>query len=645
MSYYQAGDIVLNEYRVEAFIGEGGFGEVYRTRSIYSSDLFALKILRRSGLTESEYNQAEKRFQLEAKLGFKLKHPGLLRAIRLAPDPQNGQLILIMEYAPGGSLADRMNVQSHHSVLETIQIASEIAAGLAALHDADVVHRDIKPSNILFDASGKACIGDLGVAQVSKSDLTLISTPISRFGHTVLGTAAYMSPEQERGDIHLRPCSDVYSLGLIMFELLTGRSYKTIRPGTDIRFLRPDVPQTLVDLMARMLSDEPQQRPWDGNETLQALNTVSTSINLLRERSNQAPILPEILPGQQAAFQAEDHVPQPGAGKESLVTQPNPPPSAGEFVKKTTSKINGLWAVAGIFLIVLCLTGVIWIIGEVISPTNTPIYQTEIPTEVITTDVIPTETIKLPDCTRVGQTWTSSIDGMVLVCVPAGDFVMGSGNANTSTDEKPQHVVYLDAYWVDKTEVTNAQYAQCVSDGDCDPPNANASDTRSNYYRDDRYSNYPVMNVSWNNANAYCAWAERQLPTEAQWEKAARGDDGRIYPWGDSTPDKTDANFEDSTKGDTTAVGQYLTGSSPYGAMDMAGNVWEWTSDWYDENYYSSQTQWKNPTGPISGNDRVQRGGGWATPGLGIRTTLRYPEAPNNSSTSTGFRCVLPATP
>jgi len=646
MHYYQPGDVVLGEYRIEAFIGRGGFGEVYRTQSIHSSNLFALKILRRNDLAESEYIQAEKGFQLEAKLGFKLKHSALLRAIRFAPDPQNGQLILVMEYAPGGSLADRLNTQRCQSVPDTIRIASEVASGLAALHDADVVHRDIKPSNILFDAFGKACIGDLGVAQVSTGELTLISQPGTEFNRTGPGTGPYMSPEQERGDIHLRPCSDIYALGLIMFEMLTGRSYKQIRPGTDIRFLRPDVPQALVDLIARMLSDEPERRPWDGNETLHALNTVSTSINPLGEQSNQNHISTETLPRQTVAFQ-NNNAAQLGAARENLVAPSNSAASASEFMTQTKVKNYWIWAAAGVLLAVVCLISIIPIIDKIIEgwwPTPTDI-PTEVHTEVIPTDVVATKTIKLPDCTRVGQTWSSPIDGMQLVCVPAGDFLMGSDDPETSEDEKPKHTVVLDAYWIDKTEVTNAQYTQCVSDGDCEPPGSNASDTRSNYYRDDRYANYPVINVSWSNARDYCAWAGRQLPTEAQWEKAARGNDGRIYPWGDSTPNQNNANFESSTIEDTAAVGSYPDGASPYGAMDMAGNVWEWINDWYDENYYLFQTQWINPTGPDFGDQRIQRGGSWANPGSGINTTFRYPLSPNKSYTTTGFRCALPAAP
>jgi len=205
----------------------------------------------------------------------------------------------------------------------------------------------------------------------------------------------------------------------------------------------------------------------------------------------------------------------------------------------------------------------------------------------------------------------SDKDGMIQVYVPAGEFLMGSADSDSlaSSDEKPQHTVYLDAFWIDKTEVTNAMYALCVTAEACQPPGDTRSYTRDNYYGNSQYADYPVINVSWNDAQAYCQWAGRQLPTEAEWEKAARGINGRIYPWGNATPDSNLLNFNEQV-GDTTKVGSYPNGASPYGALDMAGNVWEWVNDWYHETYYSSSPA-ENPPGPSSGNYRVLRGGSW----------------------------------
>lgn len=229
-------------------------------------------------------------------------------------------------------------------------------------------------------------------------------------------------------------------------------------------------------------------------------------------------------------------------------------------------------------------------------------------------------------------------DGMTLVFVPAGEFTMGSDTGES--DEQPTHTVNLDAFWIDQTEVTNAMYAKCVEDGDCSPPASVKSYTHDSYYGNSEFDDYPVIYVDWNQANAYCSRAGRRLPTEAEWEKAARGEDGRTYPWGeDITCDK--ANYDSSCIGDIAKVGSYLDGVSPYGVYDMAGNVREWTSSLYQA-YPYDENDGREDLAAIG--SRVLRGSTWFNNGnYVILSANRYSVYPSTAFTDLGFRCAIDA--
>jgi formylglycine-generating enzyme required for sulfatase activity len=263
--------------------------------------------------------------------------------------------------------------------------------------------------------------------------------------------------------------------------------------------------------------------------------------------------------------------------------------------------------------------------------------STSIPTPTETHTPQPTDTPAPPTATpSAGDTWIRAADGAEMVYVPAGEFLMGStdDDPDASDYEKPQHTVYLDAFWIDKTEVTNAQYRKCVEAGACEEPP---------YWNDDTYNapSQPVVGVSWDGAQVYAAWVGGRLPTEAEWEKAARGTDGRIYPWGNSAPDCNKANYEGCAD-HPLAVGSHPDGASPYGVLDMAGNVWEWVADWYDEGYYVS-APFRNPAGPDSGDFRVLRGGTFfSDPGY-VRCASRGRGLPYRWFWDFGFRVCVAA--
>ena len=255
------------------------------------------------------------------------------------------------------------------------------------------------------------------------------------------------------------------------------------------------------------------------------------------------------------------------------------------------------------------------------TPTLTPIPAvTEAPTLVLVSLAGP-------------QSGTSMlwIDGSRLAYVPAGEFIMGMGIADT-----PQKTVSLDSFWISVSDVTNKMYAQCVAAGSCAAP---AQEIGTPVYTNPDYGDYPVVGVTWDMASNYCQWAQASLPTEAQWEKAARGPDGAVYPWGNDNAGCDLLNYL-GCLGHTSGVNDYPAGRSPYGLLDMSGNVFQWVNDLYDEHYYESMPA-QNPTGPASGDSRVIRGSSFESEASQILSAVRHFGAPAYHSRDLGFRCVV----
>lgn len=264
----------------------------------------------------------------------------------------------------------------------------------------------------------------------------------------------------------------------------------------------------------------------------------------------------------------------------------------------------------------------------------------------------------------------SDKDGMTLMYMPAGQFLMGSTDSDTDaqSSEKPQHRVTLNSYWIDQTDVTNAMFTRFVqatgyrTDAEKGTAFATVYDPNSGNWMDSSSANwkqpegpgtniqgldYPVVQVSYADAVTYCKWAGRRLPTEAQWEKAARGTDGRKYPWGNQPPDPTLLNFNRQAGG-MTQVGKYASGASPFGALDMAGNVFQWVADLFGPDYYSHSPP-DNPLGPAISVDPANtrgptgllRGGSWYMSAAFARTASRVSNVRRRVSSETGFRCAF----
>ncbi|MCD4672143.1 MAG: SUMF1/EgtB/PvdO family nonheme iron enzyme, partial [Anaerolineaceae bacterium] len=625
-------------YHVQEMIGRGGMAEVYKVWDQEMMVHLAMKVLFEDFAIDKVFLR---RFKREANTLATLQHPHI---VRLYGMEQDGPLaFMLLDFIEGRSLKRAIFDAAGPMAAEQISdILRPVCSALNFAHQRGFVHADIKPANVLINSLGQVYLSDFGIARMTDAaTATMVGA----------GTPAYMAPEQARG-MDPAPQSDIYSLGIVLYEMLTGGERPFIGETATItgttsekvrweqvnleppspRLYNPGLSKGMEAVVMKCLAKKPKERWQTPVDLLNAFEQASGGM----VEANAKPIEtvpsmppPQIVQELEVAPQQPQEAPVPA--EEEAVQLKETPVEHGQAkdvqrVKPGSSsqpeKREGKWWlwIGGMFITLL--------MGMVMINAGTqgagPLRALAKATDVPTATPIPTTIF------GVGSTRISKKDGMEMVYVPAGIFTMGS--ADGDDDEQPVHAVYLDGYWIDKYEVTNVQYKECVKENACIEP-SNIVD-----YYDSSYTYRPVVYVSWLDAQDYCEWVGRRLPSEAEWEKAARGTEERTYPWGESIGCEY-AQYE-ACDGSTVEKGSFSKGASAYGALDMAGNVWEWVADWYDAKYYSVSLD-ENPAGPSSGDYRVLRGGSWRSIESDVQSASRSWGRPvSTTENNIGFRCA-----
>ena len=657
---------IFGGYRITEKIAQGGMAAVYSGVDRRLGRDVAIKLV----LGGKQYSEVFlKRFRREIRALGKLMHPHIVPLLDFGSI--HGVPYLVMPYLPGGTIQD--SIGKVWDWYDAAQIIIPIAQALAYAHSNSIIHRDVKPANILLSESGEPMLSDFGLMKMLKEDQSQDLT-----GSGMVGTPDYMAPEQWVGEAV--PQTDIYALGIIFYVMITGHLPYEAGTAPEIMFKHiseshipprkhvPDLPVEVEMAIERALRKDYEKR----------FSSMADFVNELEQLCQRLHQKPEIQQSRSMSRKMS---------------------SVGKFqwmAFKMRLRQLPTWVWAGAVFFVLAFVGIIslyfisrnfmdWqdklataqaVNGSLITTTPGEIegwFDTEeapaAPTPTFSPEPVenpvneenpeatpapeeaPTATLEsvatYAEALTTGSSMVSAVDGMTLMYVPAGAFEMGAGDTdeNAEDDEKPAHSVYVDSFWMDQTEVSIEQYQQCVEAGICTEPLKTSSTSRGYYYGNQDFLNYPVVNVNWYQANQYCIWAGRRLPTEAEWEKAAGSvQPGGVYPWGMRLDCSIANYFQGATgcNGDTMPVDQYPTGASYYGVYSMAGNAYEWVSDWYSAEFYSNSTG-NNPYGPDTGAYNVIRGGAYNSDSKLLRITNRGLAAPNSYKDNLGFRCVMDA--
>lgn len=688
----------IGQYKILSKIGRGGMAEVYQGLHETLQRHVAIKLVGRHLQSDPAVTE---RFLREARAVATLRHPNIVQIYDFGR--YEGGHYMVMEYVDGTDLRSeidrRFKAGEEFTPEEVVDIAAQIAAALDYAHSEGVIHRDVKPGNVLLNTKGDVILGDFGLAMLRNrvSQATL--------GHT-FGTPEYIAPEQALDSRAATPQSDIYALGGILYEMVTGKlpfdaetslslALKHVSEApVPLRTHAPHIPVGVEEVILKALEKEPAQRYQTGAELVEALKTAWQTEGVDEtwivgpsateaEAADETPVKRR-MPSSPSAYESDAEsseergprgwiwggallavlviallarfvagVPVPGLGAPPTLTSTATPTLTATLTATPSPSLTPTATqespLSGGGTVTATVTATMTATPSP-SPTATP---TSTPTPTPTPTSMPTETPSpTPTPTLApGATLRRDVDGMTLHFVPGGSFLMGAPESDpeAADDEQPQHEVVLSPFWMDETEVTTAQYKQCVAEGACEAPYTRTT------YDNPTYADRPMTYISWEQAVDYCTWVgeesgwEAQLPTEAQWEKAASWDPltetKRRYPWGDVFDE------ERVQLGVTTAaVGSYPDGASAYGILDMAGNVREWVFDWYDADTYEREPRPVDPNGPASGIYKVMRGGSYGSVAnfrRQLRTTHRevgYPESTAErpaKSAELGFRCVV----
>lgn len=619
--------VLDGKYQLEEKIGEGGMGQVFRATHIHIDTTVAVKLLSRQIISNSN---AIDRFRREAKTAARIKHPNAVGVSDFGVTP-DGTVYLVMEFLVGSDLRHRLHEQKALSYEAAATILYQTCAAVNAAHEKGVIHRDLKPDNIYIirtpEGSEQVKVLDFGLAKLKDGE----ADQLTKMG-SIMGTPYYMSPEQGQGQA-LDFRSDVYSLGVILYEMLTGQVpfsgnntaviYQHCHepPPPPSKF-RPNMPPLVEQVVLKALSKDREQRPATAGQLYEeydaALRASGVQLNFVSQVF-AAPLYPTTRSsmGTDASF-------TPDTSNVSMANTVTPRPVITTDPRSMTSgsPVSAESAAGGKsnFLLFAAMAAIVALLLGGGGGLGLWYYLKKKPD--VTTNP-PEKDPKLPA--------NSAPVGMVLI--PAGEFTMGD-DGSEDPGSKPEHKVSVKSFYLDQYEVTNEQYLQFVKSENHAAPTG---------WKDGTFpsgeAKFPVSNVTWQDAADFAKWAGKRLPTEEEWEYAARGTDKRIFPWGNEFTTRN-ANTEETSKESSRSrplpVGSYPQGKSPFGVFDMCGNVAEWTASKFVP--YPESTA-------VARDGRVIRGGSFERDKRFAYTYGRAVLPETKTFPSVGFRCAKDVAP